>query len=87
MTGRDELEAWAFRFQRQIQFGGENISIAPPEYVIVRKLEYYRQGDSEKHLRDVRSMLAVSGEQLNRTVLRHWIERRALQAEWESVIG
>jgi hypothetical protein len=56
LTGRDELEAWAFRHQRVIQFEGESVALAPPEYVIVRKLEYYREGGSEKHLRDLRSI-------------------------------
>src|SRR5262245_7198435 len=40
-TERDELNAWAFRFKRQVQFGGETVMLAPPEYVIVRKLEYF----------------------------------------------
>ncbi len=61
--------------------------LAPPEYVIVRKLEYYREGGSEKHLRDIRSMLAVSGEQIDRASLREWIERRGLQTEWRLVSG
>jgi hypothetical protein len=87
MTGRDELEAWAFRFQRSVQFANETIALAPPEYVIIRKLEYYREGGSEKHLRDVRSMLAVSGEQLDQSALQDWIHRRGLQSEWKLVSG
>jgi hypothetical protein len=87
MTGRDELEAWAFRFQRRVQFAGETVAMAPPEYVIVRKLEYYREGGSEKHLRDLRSMLAVSGEQLDQAALQDWIQRRGLQAEWKLASG
>jgi hypothetical protein len=87
ITRGDELEAWAFRFQRQIQFAGQSISIAPPEYIMIRKLEYYREGGSEKHLRDVRSMLAVSGEQLDQAALHDWIDRRGLQAEWKLVVG
>ncbi len=87
LTGRDELEAWAFRFQRRIQFEGETVALAPPEYVIVRKLEYYREGGSEKHLRDLRSMLAVSGKQLDQAALQDWIRRRGLQAEWKLVSG
>ena len=38
------------------------LHVAPPEYVVVRKLEFYREGRSAKHLRDIRSMLAVSPE-------------------------
>ncbi|TAK98920.1 MAG: hypothetical protein EPO07_11310, partial [Verrucomicrobia bacterium] len=64
LTGRDEFNAWAFRNKRQIEFEGEKLVLAPPEYVIVRKLEYFREGGSEKHLRDIRSMLAISGDQI-----------------------
>jgi hypothetical protein len=83
LTGRDELNAWALREKRSVQFGGETIMLAPPEYVIVRKLEYYREGRSEKHLRDIRSMLEVSGEQLNRDEINQWIQRLGLEAEWK----
>ncbi len=50
LTGRDELNAWAFRGKRSVQFEGETVVLAPPEYVIIRKLEFYREGGSEKHL-------------------------------------
>lgn len=82
-TGRDEFNAWAFRNKREVEFEGEKIILAPPEYVIVRKLEYFREGKSEKHLRDIRAMLAVSGEQLNRTELNEWIQRLNLEPEWQ----
>lgn len=85
LTGRDELNAWAFKLRRPAQLEGETVVLAPAEYVIVRKLEYYREGGSEKHLRDIRSMLAVSGDQLDRSALNEWIQRRGLQAEWRLV--
>jgi hypothetical protein len=84
-AGRDELNAWAFKLRRRIEFDGEALALAPPEYVIVRKLEYYREGGSEKHLRDIRSILAVSGGQLDRSALNEWIQRRSLQSEWRLV--
>jgi len=86
-TGRDEFNAWAFRRKRPIQFEGETVPLAPPEYVIVRKLEYYREGGSEKHLRDIRSMLKVSGEQIDRSELNEWIQRQAVQEQWKKVQG
>ena len=81
-TGRDELNAWAFQMKRQAFFEGETVVFAPPEYVIVRKLEYFREGRSEKHLRDIRSMLAVSADHLARPMLMEWIQRRGLESEW-----
>jgi hypothetical protein len=84
-TGRDEFNAWAFRHQRVVQFDGEDFVLAPPEYVIVRKLEYFREGGSDKHLRDIRGMLAVSGAQIDRAELEVWIRRQQVEAQWAQV--
>jgi len=83
LANRDELHGWAFRHLRRYSVHGQNIPLAPPEYVIVRKLEYYREGGSEKHLRDIRSILSVSGDLLDRPALNDWIQRRGLFAEWQ----
>jgi hypothetical protein len=72
-AGRDELHGWAFRNARRLAYRGEPVVVAPPECVMVRKVEYYREGGSEKHLRDIGSMLAVSGDQLDRPALEDWI--------------
>ena len=85
LAGRDELNAWAFRNSRKMEYRGEPMIIAPPEYVIVRKLEYFREGRSEKHLRDIRAMLAVSGEQLDRAALDEWVKRQDVESEWRLV--
>lgn len=84
-AGRDEFNAWAFRNSRKLEYHGDKIILAPPEYVIVRKLEYYREGKSEKHLRDIRAMLAVSGKELNHAELNEWIQRLGLESEWKLV--
>jgi hypothetical protein len=85
LANRDELHAWAFRNVKQYSIGESTVRLAPPEYVIVRKLEYFREGGSEKHLRDIRAMLAVSGEQLDQAALNEWIARYKLADEWQKV--
>jgi hypothetical protein len=82
---RDELDSWGFRNARQYTFKKTIIRLAPPEYVILRKLEFYREGGSEKHVRDIRAMLAVSGEMIDHAELNRWIELRQLQSEWKKV--
>lgn len=84
-TGRDEFHAWAFRHSRTLDFCGEPLVVAPPEYVIVRKLEYFKEGGSQKHLRDIRSMLAISGEHIDRVALKYWLKEQAVETEWERV--
>jgi hypothetical protein len=86
-TGRDEFNAWAFRNKRSVDYQGEPLVLAPPEYVIVRKLEYFREGGSDKHLRDIRGILNVSGQQINHADLNEWIQRRGVEAEWKKISG
>ena len=85
LTGRDEFNAWAFRNKRRVEYEGEPLVLAPPEYVIVRKLEFFREGGSDKHLRDIRGMLNVSGEQIDRAALNEWIRRQGVEAQWKQV--
>jgi len=85
LAGRDPLHRWAFRHAREYAIGRLRVRLAPPEYVIVRKLEFYREGGSEKHLRDIRSMLALSRELVDRSALADWIRRLGLEPEWSEV--
>lgn len=85
IANRDELHAWAFRNMKSYMIAGKMIRLAPPEYVIVRKLLYFREGGSDKHLRDIRSMLAISGDELDRVALNDWISRRGLGVQWQQV--
>jgi hypothetical protein len=85
LVGSDELHAWAFRNVRRYSVGAVEVCVAPPEYVITRKLEFYREGGSPKHLRDVRSMLAVSSELIDLSTLEEWVRRRGLEAAWSEV--
>lgn len=83
--GTNALHKWAFPIRRSVPDGGHSISFAPPEYVILRKLEYFREGGSSKHLTDIRAMLDVSGDVIDRAVLAEWIARLGLQTEWARV--
>jgi hypothetical protein len=84
-AGQDDLNAWGFRHLRKVELSGEPFVVAPPEYVIVRKLEYFRAGGSEKHLRDIRSMVSISAATIDRGAVLDWVSRRGLEAEWKQV--
>ena len=86
LFGQDELHHWAMENRRRISLeSGYSTWIAPPEYVIIRKLEYYREGGLEKHLNDIRGMLEISGEQINRQIIAEWVTRKGLTPTWASV--
>jgi hypothetical protein len=85
LANRDPLHAWALRERRALDVGGEKVWVAPPEYVIVRKLEFFREGGSEKHIEDIRAMLRVSRDLVRADVVESWVGRLGLGAEWERV--
>ena len=82
LAGEDELHRWALAHKRGILLEGDQVWVAPPEYVIVRKLEYYREGGSEKHLRDIAGMLALSSEEIDFKQLDGFVQRYGLEKEW-----
>ena len=82
LSGSDPLHAWALERVRKVDLDGDLIAFAPPEYVIVRKLQFYREGRSTKHLRDIYRMLAGLGGHFDRAALEKLIDEHDLAAEW-----
>ncbi len=82
LAGNDPLDLWGIANRRQERVGGEPVQIAPPEYVIVRKLEYFRQGGSTKHLDDIRAMLRVRPELIDTARIAGFVRERGLAREW-----
>ena len=78
------FERWAFENRRPLVVGETPVWLAPPEYVIVHKLEFFREGGGEKHLRDIRGMLAVTD--VDRAFLQKEIAERGLSNLWRKCI-
>lgn len=85
LVGSDPLHRWAMSRRHRISYGAGHLQLAPPEYVILRKLEYFREGGSSKHRTDIQAILSVSGPEIDYVALAEWIERLGLAAIWESV--
>jgi hypothetical protein len=81
-VGRDELNHWGLNNRKQIQVDSDELWLASIEYVILRKLEYYQEGKSEKHLRDIAGMLSVSSDQIDYKALDAKIKELLLEKEW-----
>lgn len=60
-------------------------SCARMEYVILKKLAYYREGRSERHLHDIRAMLRLSGDLLDEPALQAWLRTLGPEHEWALV--
>jgi hypothetical protein len=80
LVAHDPLHAWALEHRRRISLGEGGAWIAPPEYVILRKLEYLREGAQDKHVRDIRFILAAS--EVDRAFIETEVARLGLNVQW-----
>ncbi len=85
LMGGHPLHAWALAHRKRIEVDADHtLWVAPPEYVILRKLEFYREGGSDKHLRDIRGMLSA-GTTLDAPFLKDQLAALDLSSIWEEV--
>ncbi|MBT8336567.1 MAG: nucleotidyl transferase AbiEii/AbiGii toxin family protein [Gemmatimonadetes bacterium] len=79
LAGEVRLHRWALDRVVRLPVGATTISVAPIEYVILRKLQYFRDSGSDRHLRDISMMLRLSGDTVDRDALKEWCERLELE--------
>lgn len=84
LVGADPLHAWALPLRRRMRWTESvEIVVAPPEYVVLRKLEYYREGNSAKHPTDIRAIRDVTG--VDEAALAPWLQRMGLEPIWQEL--
>jgi hypothetical protein len=72
-----------FERVRKIYPGPYAADFASPEDVIIKKMEYYKMGGSEKHLRDITGIFKISGESLDRDYISQWATKLNLEEIWD----
>ena len=77
------------RFDRAVRLptadGGEAM-FTSPEDSIVSKLDFFRQGESEKHLRDIASILKIRGDRLDLGYISAWAKSHGLDEVWSELL-
>lgn len=80
----DALSRQMFNNRRQESFGEDKLAFfSRPEDVIINKLIFYKEGQSEKHLRDIRGMLLVSGDQFDLSYIDKETKELGLYSFWQ----
>lgn len=75
------------RRHRVASSGGFDVCYASLEDVIIKKMDYYREGGSEKHLRDICGMLRVSGDRIDSDYIEGWAGKMHLQTVWNAILA
>jgi hypothetical protein len=82
VAGDDPLHEWAFEHIQWLNVQDLRVPVAPVEYVIVRKLSYFAQSGSTRHLEDVARIRRVQGSAIDVRSLEHWIDRLGVSDAW-----
>jgi hypothetical protein len=61
-------------------------AFASLEDVIIKKMEYYREGGSEKHLRDITGVLKIAGNAVDQNYISHWAQQLHLEPIWQAIL-
>jgi hypothetical protein len=77
------------RFLRasRVQAGEDwTAAFSSPEDAIIKKMEYFREGGSEKHLRDITGVLKTSGEAIDIAYIDRWAAVLDLTDIWQDIL-
>lgn len=87
VSDRSDFDRSRFDRSRRLRTAEEyEATFASPEDVILKKLEYYREGKSEKHLKDIAGVLKISGDELDHAYIETWANRLGVREIWDRVV-
>lgn len=84
VAGDDPLIAFGFANARPESVGATRLNLAPATYVVAMKLRFYAISHQDKHLRDIRSILAVSPEAVDAARVTEWALRFGVVDAWDA---
>jgi hypothetical protein len=74
------------RVRRIMPAESYSANFAAPEDIIIMKMQYYREGGSEKHLRDIAGILKISPDEVDIAYVTEWSARLGLTEIWEAIL-
>jgi hypothetical protein len=76
-----------FNRARRVRAGDDwEAAFASPEDAIIKKMEYYRDGGSDKHLRDITGVLRTSGPDIDKDYIEQWASTLGLLDIWRAIL-
>jgi hypothetical protein len=73
------------RGRRLSVLADRTVAFASPEDVIVKKMVYYQEGGSEKHLRDIAGVIRIQASALDTAYIEAWATKLGLTDIWQMV--
>lgn len=86
-AGDDDLARYALAHAVEGTLGDETVWYAPASDIIAHKLRYYLISQQDKHLRDIRLMLAMSPEAIDHGFLETWTQEHGCAELWKRCLN
>ncbi|HZX10415.1 MAG TPA: hypothetical protein VFG01_05650 [Acidobacteriota bacterium] len=86
ISKKDDFDQSRFARTKKLNVSEKkSVNFASPEDVIIKKLQYFKKGHSEKHLRDCASMLKISSDLIDRDYISFWSKKLSISILWEEL--
>lgn len=83
LVKRDTFSQEEFTRRQRFAFDDKrDATFARPEDIILSKLDFYKEGGSEKHLGDIRQMLIIIGNALDISYIEFWSKQKNSYDIW-----
>jgi hypothetical protein len=87
ITRGDDFDRSRFQRARRLKpLEDTEVDFASPEDVILKKLDFYRQGRSDKHLRDIAGILKISADEIDIAYVETWARKLGLEDLWAKAL-
>jgi hypothetical protein len=88
IPGASDYEQSRFDRGRKVQIAPDfAATFAAPEDVIIKKLQFYKIGNSDRHLRDIAGVLKVSGERIDRDYIAAYAAQFGVGDIWQRILN
>lgn len=74
------------RIKRIVTTENAEANFSSPEDLIIMKMKFYKEGGSEKHLRDITGILKISEEMVDRNYIELWVDKLELRPLWQTIL-
>jgi hypothetical protein len=82
-----EFNRARFARARRVRAGEDwDASFSSPEDAILKKMEFYREGGADKHLRDIAGVLRTSGDEIDTAYVDRWAATLGVTDVWRAIL-
>ncbi len=85
MLGNDPFSASVFARRRKKRVFGKFMFFISPEDLIVKKLSWFTESESTRHIEDAYTVYHGQHGRLDAAYMHEWIEKLGLQKEWQKL--